>query len=125
VFFLNVCSVLVFYMFLCCSVYLFLYGPFFHHALKLDMSTLFTTFFLSKAFQFILFNILNNAQCAFNVIQKDIVGFHTASSNDVELAVVDRWWLFFPGCLIKPNMILSTPADVLLCLSHWSVHWSY
>jgi len=32
--------------FLCCSVFLFVYGPFRHGALKLDMSTLFTTFFL-------------------------------------------------------------------------------
>jgi len=44
-FFLNVCCVLVFCVFLCCSVCLFVYEAFCHTALKLDMSTLFTTFF--------------------------------------------------------------------------------
>jgi len=34
------------YVFLCRSVWLFLYGPFCHGALKLDISTLFTTFFI-------------------------------------------------------------------------------
>jgi len=38
--FLKVCWVLLFYVFLCCSV--FLYGPFCHGALKIDMATLFT-----------------------------------------------------------------------------------
>jgi len=38
-FFLNVCCVLVFYVFLCCSVCWFLYRPFCHCALKLDIST--------------------------------------------------------------------------------------
>jgi len=37
---------LVFYMFSCCSGGLYVYGPFCHGALKLDMSTLFTAFFL-------------------------------------------------------------------------------
>jgi len=32
-----------------------LYGPFYHGALKLEISTLFTTFFLWTSFQFILF----------------------------------------------------------------------
>jgi len=36
---------LVFYEFLCCYVCWFLYGPFGHGALKLDISKLFTTFF--------------------------------------------------------------------------------
>jgi len=45
---LNVCCVMVFYVFLCRSVCWFLYGPFCHGALKLDISTLFTTFFLYK-----------------------------------------------------------------------------
>ena len=45
-FLLNVFCVLVLYMFLCCSVCLFLYRPFCHGALKLNMSILFTTFFL-------------------------------------------------------------------------------
>jgi len=44
--FLNVCCVMVFYVFLCRSVCWFLYGLFCHGALKLDISTLFTTFFL-------------------------------------------------------------------------------
>jgi len=44
----------VFCVFLCCSLCLFLYGPFCHGALKLYMSTLFTTFFLWKSLQFIL-----------------------------------------------------------------------
>ena len=44
-FFLNVCCVFVFYVVLCCSVCLFLYLPFCHGALKLDLSTLFTTLF--------------------------------------------------------------------------------
>ena len=39
-FYLNVCCILVFH------VFLFFYGPFCHGALKLDMPTLFTTFFL-------------------------------------------------------------------------------
>jgi len=56
VFFLNVCCVFMFYVFLCCSVCWFLYGPFCHGALKLDISTLFTTFF-SKHF-FILYYYL-------------------------------------------------------------------
>jgi len=45
-FFLNVCCALVFYVFLCCSVCWFLYGPFCHGALKLNISTVFITFFL-------------------------------------------------------------------------------
>ena len=44
-FFLNVCCLLVFYVLLCCSMCLFLYGLFCHGALKLDLYTLFTTFF--------------------------------------------------------------------------------
>jgi len=39
--------------FFCCSVYLFVYRPFCHGALKIDMSTLFTTFFLWTSLQFI------------------------------------------------------------------------
>ena len=46
VFFLNVCCVTVFYVFLCRSVCWFVYGPFGHGALKFDISTLFTTFIL-------------------------------------------------------------------------------
>jgi len=53
-FFLNVCCVLVLCLFLCCSMCLFLYGPFWHGALKLDISTLFTKFFLWTSLQFIL-----------------------------------------------------------------------
>jgi len=45
---------MVFYVFLCRSVCLFLYGPFCYGALKLDMSTFFTTFFLWTSLQFIL-----------------------------------------------------------------------
>ena len=52
-FFLNVCCVLVFYVFLCCSVCWFLYGPFCQGALKLDISTLFATFFHWTSLQFI------------------------------------------------------------------------
>jgi len=51
---LNVCCILVFYVFLCCSVCLLLYRPFCHGALKLDIFTLFTTFFLWTSLQFIL-----------------------------------------------------------------------
>jgi len=40
--------------FFCCSVCLFVYGAFCHNALKLDMSTLFTTFF-PWILKFILF----------------------------------------------------------------------
>ena len=39
-FYLNVCCVLVFYVFLCRSVCWFLYGPFCHGTLKLDISSL-------------------------------------------------------------------------------------
>jgi len=53
-FLLNVCCVLVFYVFLCCSVNWFLYAPFGHGALKLGISTLFTTFLLSTLLQLIL-----------------------------------------------------------------------
>ena len=45
-FFLNVCCVLVFQVFLYSSVCWFLYGPFCNGALKHDISTLFTKFFL-------------------------------------------------------------------------------
>ena len=38
-----------------CSMCLFLYGPFCHGVLKLDLSTLFTTFFLRTSLQFILY----------------------------------------------------------------------
>jgi len=44
--FLNVCCVLLFCVFLCCSVFFVLYGPLCHGALRFDMSILFTTFFL-------------------------------------------------------------------------------
>ena len=37
------------HVFLCCSVCWFLYGPFCHGALKLDIFTLFATFFLSTS----------------------------------------------------------------------------
>ena len=50
----GVCCVMVFYMFLCRSVRWFLYGLFCHGALKLNISTLFTIFFLWTSFQFIL-----------------------------------------------------------------------
>ena len=53
-FFLNVCCVLVFYVFLFCSVFFSVYGPFCHCALNLDMSTLFTTFSLWTSLQFIM-----------------------------------------------------------------------
>ena len=53
-FFLNSCCVMAFYEFLCRSVCWFLYGPFWHGALKLDISTLFTTVFLWTYLQFIL-----------------------------------------------------------------------
>jgi len=39
---------------LCCSLCLFVYRPYCHGALKLDMSTLFTTFVLWTSIQFIL-----------------------------------------------------------------------
>ena len=51
---LELSCVLVFCVFLCCSVCWFLYGPFYHGALKLDISTLFTTFFLWTSLKFIL-----------------------------------------------------------------------
>jgi len=54
-FFLNVCCVLVFCLFLYCSVCWFLYGPFCHGTLRIDISTLFTTFFLWKFLQFIIY----------------------------------------------------------------------
>jgi len=53
---LNVCCFIVFYVFLCRSVCWFLYRPFCHGALKLDISTLFTIFFLWTYLQFILSN---------------------------------------------------------------------
>ena len=53
--FLNVCCVFVFYVFLCCSVCWFLYGPFYHDALKRDKSTLFTILFLRTSLQVILY----------------------------------------------------------------------
>ena len=43
----------VFYVFLCCSVCLFLCGPFFHGALLLFKSTWFTSFLLWTSLQFI------------------------------------------------------------------------
>ena len=46
-FFLN-------FLFLCCSVCLFVYTPFCHVSLKVDMSTLFTTFFLWTSLQSLL-----------------------------------------------------------------------
>jgi len=54
-FFLNVCCVLVFYVFLCCSVCWFLYGPFCHGALKFDVCSLFATLFLWISLQFIIY----------------------------------------------------------------------
>jgi len=53
-FFINVCCVLVFYVFLCCSVCWIWYQSFCHVALKLDISTLFTTFFLWTSLQCLL-----------------------------------------------------------------------
>jgi len=50
----GVCCVMVFYVFLCRSVCWFLYGSFCHGALKLDISKLFTPFFLWTSLQFIL-----------------------------------------------------------------------
>ena len=54
-FLLNVCCGMVFYLFLCRSVC----RPFCHGALKLDISTLFTTYFL----QFILSCFTTNHRC--------------------------------------------------------------
>ena len=45
---------MVFYVFLCRSVCWILNGPFCHGALKLDICTLFTTFFIWTSLQFIL-----------------------------------------------------------------------
>jgi len=56
-FFLNVCCVFEFYIFLCCSVCWFLYGPFCQGALKLKISTLFTTFFPWTSHKFKLWYI--------------------------------------------------------------------
>jgi len=54
-FFLNVSCVMLVYVFLCCyHVCWFLNGLFCHGALKLDISTLFTTFFLWTSLQFML-----------------------------------------------------------------------
>jgi len=52
IFFLNVCCVLVFYVFVLFCVLVFLYGPFCQGVI--DISTLFTTFFLWTSLQFIL-----------------------------------------------------------------------
>jgi len=52
--FLNVCCVMMFYVFLCRSECWFLYEPFCHGTYKLGTSTLFTTFFLWATLQFIL-----------------------------------------------------------------------
>jgi len=54
---LNVCY--VFLRVLCRSMSLFEYDPFCHCALKLDLSTLFTTFFLSTYLQFIILVSVN------------------------------------------------------------------
>jgi len=45
-FFSKCIRMMVFYVFLCRSVCWFVYGPFCHGALKLDISTLFKIFFL-------------------------------------------------------------------------------
>jgi len=57
-FFLNVCCVFVFYVFLCCSVCWFLYGPFCHGALKLKIFWLFTTFFVNISSIYIVMYLL-------------------------------------------------------------------
>jgi len=70
--FLNACCAFVFYVFLCCSVCWFLYKTFCHGALKLDISTKFTTTFLWTSLQFILdlnFKLLNTCDCKFTKIQ--------------------------------------------------------
>ena len=55
---------MVFYVFLCCSVCWILNGQFCHGALKLAISTLFTTFFLWTSLQFIfsffIYNFLSD-----------------------------------------------------------------
>ena len=51
--FFNVCCVLAFYVCLCCSVCWFLCVPFCQGSLKLDISTLFSTFFLWTFLQFL------------------------------------------------------------------------
>jgi len=57
--FLNICCVMVFYMYLCRSVCWFSYGPFCHGALKLDIFTSFTTFFLWTSLTLILEELYN------------------------------------------------------------------
>jgi len=54
----NITWHLVFYVFLCCSVCWFLYGQFCHGTLKLDISTLFTTFFFWTSLQLISSSIV-------------------------------------------------------------------
>ena len=48
----------------CCSMWMFLYGPFCHGALKLDMPTLFTTFFLLTSLQFLYSHVCFRLQQA-------------------------------------------------------------
>ena len=68
--FLNVCCVMMLCVFLCRSVCWFLYGPFCHGALKLDVSTLFTTFFIWTSLQFIFVNLYRcfPSQCLYAII---------------------------------------------------------
>jgi len=69
--FLNACSAFVYNVFLCCSVFWFLYGQCCHGAPKLDIPTKFTTTFLWTSLRFILdlnFKLLNTCDCVFTKI---------------------------------------------------------
>ena len=79
---------MVFYMFLCRYVSWFLYGPFCHGALKLDISTLFTTFFLlTTSLQFIFrltdTRVYIKMHSKYNHVLKECVHFPTRIQSKI------------------------------------------
>ena len=101
---LNVCCVLLFCVSMCCSVCWFLYG-----ALKLDMSALFTTFFLWTSLPFLLRwpNSVSLTSSVFSVVEN-----HSSIYYDHNQSICVYEMKKFDLCsigLVKESDLVSIP----------------
>ena len=86
-----------------------LYGPFCHGAHKLDLSTLFTTFFLWTSPPFILLNILNINVCCAIAVTSEIILNMTVYIN----AVLRCTTFFVAFLVIKTHAEYNVPVPVI------------
>jgi len=117
---------------LCCSVCLFLYAQFCRVALTLDMSTLFTTFFLWTSLQFILdhFSSKRYGLSSINNCTSFIVGVLLIVHQSTELSDYlsstsnrnGKILTFLPVMLFSHGFILSLWSRVIYVVMILSCH---